>query len=220
ISLLLDARKLTERGTRWLLRNRRPPFDIQETIDFFAEGVATLLPILPKLLVGRDLAAVEERRDGLVEGGVPVELAERVAMMVPAFSIFDLVEIAHATGRPVQETAEVYFDLAERLQLARLRERILALPRPDRWTSMARSALRDDLYTAHAALTRDVLVTSEPGVGPDDRLATWVAKNAAAEQRAGQTLTEIWESDSFDLATLSVALGAIRALVTAGALPH
>jgi glutamate dehydrogenase len=219
ISLLLDARKLTERGTRWLLRNRRPPFDIQQTIDFFAEGVATLTPILPKLLVGRDLTAVEERRDGFVESGVPSELAERVAMMVPAFSVFDLVEIAHATGRPVQETAEVYFDLAERLQLARLRERILALRRPDRWTSMARSALRDDLYAAHAALTRDVLVTSEPGSDPDERLAAWAEKNTAAEQRARQTLTEIWESDSFDLATLSVALGAIRALVTAGALP-
>jgi glutamate dehydrogenase len=219
-SLLLDARKLTERGTRWLLRNRRPPFDIQDTIDFFAEGVATLTPILPKLLVGRELAAVEERRDAFTERGVPAELAERVAMMVPAFSIFDLVDVAHATGRPVQETAEVYFDLAERLQLARLRERILALPRPDRWTSMARSALRDDLYTAHAELTRDVLVTSEPGVIAENRLAAWTEKNAAAEQRAGQTLTEIWESDSFDLATLSVALGAIRALVTAGALPH
>jgi hypothetical protein len=36
---------------------------------------------------------------------------------------------------------------------------------------------------------------------------------------ARQTLSEIWESDSFDLATLSVALGAIRTLVTASSLP-
>src|SRR5690606_34319602 len=101
----------------------------------------------------------------------------------------------------------------------RLRERIIALPRDDKWRSMARSALRDDLYTAHAALTRDVLVTSEPGVAPEERMARWSEKNKSAVQRAQQTLSEIWESDSFDLATLSVALGAIRTLVPARSLP-
>ncbi|TQM67420.1 glutamate dehydrogenase [Actinomadura hallensis] len=219
IAMLLEARKLTERGARWLLHNRRPPFDIRETIDYFAGGAATLRSSVSKLLVGADLAAFEQRRDGFAERGVPDELAEQCAAFVPMFSTFDLVGIAHQTGRPVEEVAEVYFDLADRLQLARLRERIIALPRDDKWRSMARSALRDDLYTAHAALTRDVLVTSEPGVAPEERMARWSEKNESAVQRAQQTLSEIWESDSFDLATLSVALGAIRTLVTASSLP-
>ncbi|GAA4091451.1 NAD-glutamate dehydrogenase [Actinomadura miaoliensis] len=219
IRMRLEARKLTERGARWLLHNRRPPFDIRETIDFFADGARTLGALLPKVLVGLDLAAFEQRRDGFAERGVPDEVAEATAMMVPAFSTFDLVEIAHDTGRPVEEVAEVYFDVADRLQLSRLRERIIALPRDDRWRSMARSALRDDLYAAHAALTRDVLVTSEPGTPPEQRLAHWSGKNSIAVRRAQQTLSEIWESDNFDLATLSVALGAIRTLVTASALP-
>ncbi|MFD0685269.1 NAD-glutamate dehydrogenase [Actinomadura fibrosa] len=219
IAMLLEARKLTERGARWLLHNRRPPFDIRETIDFFAGGAAALSAQLPKVLVGLDLSAFEQRRDGFADRGVPDELAEQCAMLVTAFSTFDLVGIARDTGRPVEEVAEVYFDLADRLQLARLRERIIALPRDDRWRSMARSALRDDLYAAHAALTRDVLVTSEPGGRPEERMVRWAEKNRTAVSRAQQTLSEIWESDSFDLATLSVALGAIRTLVTASALP-
>ncbi|MFB4297744.1 NAD-glutamate dehydrogenase [Actinomadura sp. NTSP31] len=219
VAMLLEARKLTERGARWLLHNRRPPFDIRETIDFFAAGAATLTAQLPKLLVGLDLQAFEQRRDGFAERGVPDELAEQCAMLVTAYSTFDLVGIAHESGRPVEEVAEVYFDLADRLQLARLRDRVVALPRDDRWRSMARSALRDDLYAAHAALTRDVLVTSEPGGQPEARMAHWAEKNKTAVQRAQQTLSEIWESDSFDLATLSVALGSIRTLVTASSLP-
>ncbi|WP_067830016.1 NAD-glutamate dehydrogenase [Actinomadura kijaniata] len=219
VSMLLEARKLTERGARWLLHNRRPPFDIRETIEFFAEGALTLAPQLPKLLAGLDLAAFEQRRDGFAERGVPDELAEQCAMLVAAYSTFDLVSIAHDTGRPVDEVAEVYFDLGDRLQLARLRERIIGLPRDDRWRSMARSALRDDLYAAHAALTRDVLITSLPGAKPEERLLRWAEKNHTAVSRFQQTLSEIWESDSFDLATLSVALGAIRTLVTASALP-
>jgi glutamate dehydrogenase len=219
IRMRLEARKLTERGARWLLHNRRMPFDIRDTIDFFTSGAATLTVDLPKLLVGRDLEGFEERRDRFADRGVPDQLAERVAMMVPAYSTFDVVEIACSTGRAVGEVAEVYFDLADRLQLSRLRERIILLTRDDRWKSMARSALRDDLYAAHAALARGVLVTSEPGAAPEERLAIWAEKNSAAVGRAAQTLGEIWESDSFDIATLSVALRAIRTLVTTATLP-
>ncbi|MGI5269336.1 NAD-glutamate dehydrogenase [Nonomuraea sp. CA-218870] len=220
LAMLLEARKLGERGTRWLLTNRRPPLDLAGSAGFFVKGVNGLLGHLPKLLTGPDLAAFEDRRDSFVARGVPADLAERVAAMVPAYSTFDLVEISSLTGRPVNEVAEVYFDLADRLQLARLRERVIALPRDNRWNAMARAALRDDLYAAHAALTRDVLAHSAPGLPPEERLARWVEANSAAVRRSRQTLSEIWESDNFDLATLSVALRAIRTLVSSTSLPH
>ncbi|WP_327087313.1 NAD-glutamate dehydrogenase [Nonomuraea sp. NBC_01738] len=219
-AMLLEARKLAERGTRWLLGNRRPPLDLSGAVNFFVKGVNGLLSHIPKLLTGPDLAAFEERRDAFVARGVPVELAERVAAMVPAYSMFDLVEISSLTERPVNEVAEVYFDLADRLQLARLRERVIALPRDNRWNAMARSALRDDLYAAHASLTQDVLAHSAPGLSPEERLARWTEGNSAAVGRSRQTLSEIWESDNFDLATLSVALRAIRTLVSATSLPY
>jgi glutamate dehydrogenase len=138
--------------------------------------------------------------------------------MVPAYSAFDIVNIAARIGRPVDETAEVYFYLADRLQITRLRDRITALPRDDRWTTMARNALRDDLYSAHAALAENVLQVTAPGT-PEQRQAAWTARNDAAVRRASQTLTEIWETERFTVATLSVAVRAIRTLVSASALP-
>jgi glutamate dehydrogenase len=215
---MLEGRKLTERAARWLLAFRRPPFDVQDTIDYFATGVLTVGAGLPKLLAGRDLTGFDERRDVYLSRGVSADLAERIAAMVPAYSAFDIVDIAHGTGRSVEETAEVYFDLADRLQIARLRDLITALPREDRWNTMARAAVRDDLYTAHAALTRDVLAVTGPG-SPEQRLAEWVSRNAPAVRRADQTLTEIWESNDFTVATLSVAVRAVRSLVTTATLP-
>ncbi|HLK01877.1 MAG TPA: NAD-glutamate dehydrogenase domain-containing protein, partial [Streptosporangiaceae bacterium] len=218
IVLLLEARKLTERASRWLVHNRRPAFDIAAAIEFFADGARTVRSGLPKLLTGRDLSTYEERRDSYVARGVPVDLAERAAAMVPEYSAFDIVQIAASSGRPIEETAEVYFDLADRLQIARLRDRITALPREDRWSTMARAALRDDLYAAHAALTSDVLGAS---VGsPEERLAAWVARNETVVAMADQTLGEIWESERFTFTTLSVALRATRTLVSASSLPH
>jgi glutamate dehydrogenase len=221
ITMLLEGRKLTERTARWLLHNRRPPFDIQATVGFFADGVRTVRAGLPKLLTGRDLAGFEERRDSYLALGVPLDLAEPVAAMVPTYSAFDIVQVASASGRPVEEAADVYFDLADRLQIARLRDRITALPREDRWSTMARAALRDDLYAAHASLTQDVLGVSGPGIArtPEERLAAWVSGNEAAVAMATQMLGEIWESERFTFTTLSVALRAIRTLVATSSLP-
>ena len=173
---------------------------------------------LPTMLTGRDLAGFAERREVYAARGVPADLADRIAAMVPAYSAFDIVDIAHGTGRSVEETAEVYFDLADRLQIARLRDMITALPRDDRWNTMARGAIRDDLYTAHAALARDVLTVTAPA-SPEQRLAAWVQRNDSAVRRATQTLTEIWESNAFTVATLSVAVRAVRTLVTTATLP-
>lgn len=123
----------------------------------------------------------------------------------------------------------MYFLLADRLQLGRLRDLIVLLPRDDRWSSASRSALRDDLYGAHAALTRDVLAVGSSGAGltgawavpgatgtAADRVAAWESLNSAAVSRAAATLAEIWESNRFTFTTLSVAVRVIRGLVAPG----
>jgi glutamate dehydrogenase len=221
ITLLLEGRKLTERAARWLLHNRRPPFDLEATVGFFADGVRTVRSGMPKVLTGRDLAGYEERRDSYLDLGVPLDLAERVAAMVPAYSAFDIVQVAASAGRGIEETAEVYFDLADRLQINRLRDRITALPREDRWSTMARAALRDDLYAAHASLAADVIGASGPDGSrtPEERLLAWASRNESAVTMAAQTLGEIWESERFTFTTLSVALRAVRTLVAASSLP-
>ena len=101
ITLLLEGRKLTERAARWLLHNRRPPFDLEATVGFFADGVRTVRSGLPKLLTGRDLAGYEERRDSYLDLGVPLDLAERVAAMVPGYSAFE-----HRPGRRVRRAGD------------------------------------------------------------------------------------------------------------------
>ena len=226
IAVVLEARKLMERAARWLLMNRRPPFGIAETVNFLSVGVGTVRSAIPKLLSGRDMAGFEERRAAFRSQGVPAGLADEVAAMVPSYSAFDIVTSAAATGHGVEETAAVYFLLADRLQLGRLRDLIVALPREDRWSSASRSALRDDLYAAHAALTRDVLAVGSSGAGltgawavtggtgsAADRVAAWESLNSAAVSRAAATLAEIWESNRFTFATLSVAVRVIRTLV-------
>ena len=51
----------------------------------------------------------------------------------------------------------VYFQLAARLDLNWLRDRIIELPRTNRWQALARAALREDLYGVHRSLAQEVI---------------------------------------------------------------
>ncbi|NUU21848.1 MAG: NAD-glutamate dehydrogenase, partial [Streptomycetaceae bacterium] len=164
----LHMRRLVERGTRWMLSNRRE-IDIAAQIAFFSEGVADVAAHLPKLLRGTDLDWMDGLYQEFTEAGVPNELATVVAGFSSTYAALDIVEVARDSGRGVIEVAEVYFDLADRLPIAMMLDRIIELPRDDRWKSMARASLREDLYAAQAGLTFDVLSSGGPEDTPEMR---------------------------------------------------
>ncbi|MFE6667673.1 NAD-glutamate dehydrogenase [Streptomyces sp. NPDC057697] len=209
----LHSRRLVERGSRWLLGNRPQPLEIAETIDFFKSGVDQVWAELPKMLKGADLEWYQSILDELTEAGVPGELAQRVAGFSSAFPALDIVAIAERTGKDPLAVAEVYYDLADRLGITQLMDRIIELPRADRWQSMARASIREDLYAAHAALTADVLAVGNGTSTPEERFMAWEEKNAAILTRSRSTLEEIQGSDAFDLANLSVAMRTMRTLL-------
>ncbi|MDN0197203.1 NAD-glutamate dehydrogenase [Streptomyces sp. S.PNR 29] len=209
----LHSRRLVERGTRWLLNNRPQPLRLAETVDFFAERVEQVWSQLPKLLRGADLEWYQKIHDELTGAGVPDELATRVAGFSSAFPTLDIVSVADRMGKEPLDVAEVYYDLADRLRITQLMDRIIELPRADRWQSMARAAIREDLYAAHAALTADVLAVGNGSSTPEQRFTLWQQKNAAILGRARTTLEEIQSSETFDLANLSVAMRTMRTLL-------
>ncbi|GHE90943.1 NAD-glutamate dehydrogenase [Streptomyces spiralis] len=209
----LHSRRLVERGTRWLLNNRPQPLQLTETVDFFAERVEQVWAELPKLLRGADLDWYQQVYDELSAAGVPDELATRVAGFSSAFPALDIVSIADRMGKDPMDVAEVYYDLADRLSITQLMDRIIELPRADRWQSMARASIREDLYAAHAGLTADVLAVGNGTSTPEQRFKMWEQKNAPILSRARTTLEEIHGSDAFDLANLSVAMRTMRTLL-------
>jgi glutamate dehydrogenase len=214
IEMLLAGRRLIERGSRWLLRNRARPLDIGETVRFFAPGAAVLYGAVPRLLGPSDLEPLTVRADELEQAGVPPALALRVAGLGTMFATFDIVEVAEEAGLDVEQVAAVHFRLGERLELHWLRDRIVALPRDDRWRALARAALRDDLYGLHRALSAAVLREAPPGGTANERVDAWVSHNPASE-RCLQTLAEIRVGRVFDTTTLPVAVREVRNLLGA-----
>ena len=211
--LYLEGRRLLDRCTRWLVQARRASIDVASEVEHFGADVERLVPQIPDLLVGAEHERLRSRAEEFIGLGVPEDLAARSAGLLDTFSLLDVVEIANAEKLPAEEVAGVYFAMSERIEVDRMLTRITMLPRDDRWSALARSALRYDLYAAQAGLTANVLTSTSSTDSPAQRIEAWEAANQEGVARTRSTLEEIAASDTFDLATLSVALRTIRTLL-------
>jgi glutamate dehydrogenase len=138
--------------------------------------------------------------------GVPSELATRSAVWRLLHTTLDVIELADRADVSPQDACATYWALFDRLELMWLWDGIGSLPRSDRWQTQARGSARDDLLSALAELTENVLDSPERSV---DR---WWSANARSVQRAVSQLTEIRRADGFDITNVSVALRQLRNL--------
>ena len=213
LAMLLEARRLVERAARWLVRSSaRAEIDVGVLTARFAPAATMLAHAVPAVLQGIDREQYDERLAELQSAGVPGDLARRVASMPSLLSVFDIVEDAGLTGTEQPLVMTTYFGIGSRLGLDWLRDRILELPRGDRWQALARAALRDDLYRLHRSLTRDVLAGGADG-DSESAIAGWMGRNAAAVERSQSVLADVQAYRTFDTTTLPVALRELKNLV-------
>ncbi|HEY1568669.1 MAG TPA: NAD-glutamate dehydrogenase, partial [Solirubrobacteraceae bacterium] len=213
LSMLIEGRRLVERAARWVVRARpRAGIDVTAMTDRFAPPAQVLAAALPDVLRGQDRDRFTERRADLEAGGVPEQLAHRVASMQSLLSVFDIVVDAGLTATEPPRVTDVYFAISARLGLDWLRDRVLELPRTDRWQSLARAALRDDLYRLHRSLTREILLSAAE-FDATEPVEDWLERNAAAVARADAMLADVRASREYDTTTLPVVLRELRSLV-------
>ncbi len=210
--LTLDLRRLIDRAARWLLNYRPQPLAVGAEINRFAAKVAELTPRMTEWLRGDDKAIVEKEVGEFSAHGAPEDLAYIVASGLYQYSLLDIIDIADIVDRDPAEVADTYFALMEHLGTDGLLTAVSGLPRDDRWHSLARLAIRDDIYGSLRSLCFDVLAVGEPEERGEEKIDEWEHINGSRVQRARRTLNEIYQSDERDLATLSVAARQIRSM--------
>jgi glutamate dehydrogenase len=207
----LETRRLLDRAVRWLVQ-LRTPVDVPVEVERLRPGVTRLLPKVSELFCGAERESLRDWAAGLVEIGVPPELADWSTRLMYGFGLLDVVEVARTTTHDAEQVAHVYYGISERFGIDGLLDRVSALPRQDRWQTLARMALRYDLYAALAALTTQVLHATGEDLPAQARIEAWEEANASNIARARNAIGEFGESRA-DLAALSVVLRQIRSLV-------
>jgi len=216
--LYLEVRRLLDRATRWFLNNRSLSTGMDEEIRRFAEPVQALLPQLEVLLQGQERERWSARAQWARDNGIPEELAQAYASLLDSYSLLDVAELAGEIDRDVEEVAEIYFGVSEAFRIDDLLTHVSHLPREDRWSSLARGALRDDLYGVMRGLTRTVVERTDTEGSEDslERVRDWMSENREALVRTSQVLRTVSGMSQPDLAPLSVALRTLRGLVRQG----
>jgi glutamate dehydrogenase len=213
MQMLNDTVALLERGTRWLLRNRRPPLDIAATVSYFQAGVRELTESFPKPLAAETRLTLKKRTKQFASEDVPATIAVAAAGLFALSSALDVVEVAKVSKRDVVFVASVYFALAARLELEWLRQQIAGLKPQNRWHTFAKSALRNDLHIQQRSLTAEVLQGVRKNMRPKTLVDSWIGTNQATVDHFTALMSELKASGSMDFAMLSVALREVHRLL-------
>jgi len=210
-AMLIEANRLLERATAWVLRSVPAPFDLGATIDELSAGIATLEAALERLVPAELADALAVRAADYVAQGVTPELAGRVSSLIVLASAADIVRIATGQGLTIEGAGGLYFAVGARFGLGSLRQAAQGLSVRGRWDKLAAAAAIEDLYGHQRDITTTVAVEA-PGLTGVDALADWIATNRVAVDRADALLADVKAVAQIDLAMLTVVNRELRAL--------
>ncbi len=210
-TLSKEIRRYFDRVIRWLVTNLGDNINVEQDGAKFASSSKTVRDSLHNHLVGHERDRWLAQSESYVAQGVPVDLAQRAAGLLDSFASFDLADLAQQSDFSAQQWSEMYFIISDELGGDMLLSTISALPRDDRWQTMARAALRSDMYAVLAAVTRSVLASGKSKTF-EGKLENFRTSQAAGISRVRDLLQEISNREVPDIAAISVALRTLREL--------
>jgi glutamate dehydrogenase len=202
--------RMVRRAVYWFLQNHADALDIEPMITRFRPGAEQAFAA--KLVTGPARVRFDQEIAHLLSAGFPEDVAQRIASLEFTTQTLDIIELAQEFKLSVREIGRLYFDLARKLRLDWVRERIEELKVDGRWRAMARAALRESLGQQLRALVRSVL-RRRASRTPRAALAAWLEKSQAQVAQAQRTFDDMQLAGAEDFATLSVALKEVGHLV-------
>jgi glutamate dehydrogenase len=210
-AMLIEANRLVERATLWVLRSLSAPFSLSGSIDSLSPGVVALEGAVPTILPPDVAHAVAARAQHFAAQGVPEPLARRVGNLIVLASAADIVRIAASRGLPIADTGRLYFAVGARFGLGWLRASAEKLSTRGHWQRLAAAAAIEDLYGHQRDITVAIAAAGE-GLAPEEAVRSWCDGNRAAVERSATLLAELKATPHIDLAMLMVANRQLRTL--------
>jgi glutamate dehydrogenase len=147
----------------------------------------------------------------LEERGVPRELARRHAFQPALVHVPDVMTAAQATGRSLEDVAQVFFELGEALRLEWLEHQVDELPAATRTQRWAQHALLDDVLSARRVLALQAL-KERPGAPPHEAVEAFLGARSAQRRRLAGVVRALSHDGGADFAGLTLAVRHLRGL--------
>jgi glutamate dehydrogenase len=193
----------------WFLRNIDLSKGLAEVVTHYRDGIGAVAAALDQALSPDVAEARAARRQALAEGGVPADLAGRIADLRVLASAPDIVLVADRTGKPVNEVAATYFAAGAFFRLDRIAAAAENIPIADYFDRLALDRARDSIGDAERRLTAAMVGDGATGAGA---VEAWIAPRKSEVERIRLAVHEI-ASSGLTLSKLSVAASLLGDLV-------
>lgn len=216
-AVALDMRRLLDRSVRWYVTHDFRDKPVADALARLEQPMSLMRANFTGFLHGINLAHSLKRLAHTDSVGLPHALGIRASELLVSYGLLDISAIAEKLQEPAEAVAEVYFAVFERISAIPLLEHITMLPRDTHWESLARAALRDDMYLVLADMTKAVVRhtprSSASASDPVERIMDWEHGNIEQLARIQETIQEAIKPGPVDIAALSVAVKLLRAMV-------
>jgi len=208
--------QLLRHATRWLLNAPGQRRDIARAVQRYAPGVGEIRAAIAHWAAPTDVNSAAAEKARWIGLGFPADLALDLGFLPVLTSVFDIIEVAHETGHPLQQTARIHFALGEALHLKWLMQHVELLAVAGRWHAQARGTMRDELYTQQRALVTQVLKHASAGSGPIEAVASWLGRDEPTLKFTLAMLADMRGQAQMDYPTVSVAVRRLAQLALSG----
>ncbi|WP_338412741.1 NAD-glutamate dehydrogenase [Psychrobacter raelei] len=208
LQLEVRVRSVLEQGIVWLVNAFGNDLQVAPTIERFKNGVSELTQS-QGIIAHQFETHLEEDVSELTDLGLNQDQAQSFAILPYAIDALDTALLAEQYQRPVDEIAQLYFEVYQNLHIDWLMLQVEHLPQQDHWDRRARYALLNEL-------TRSLRQMMNKLLSQDNAAATleqWQQSHRQAiEDMAGQ-MSKL-NGTEVGLSALSVMISEINKLIS------
>jgi glutamate dehydrogenase len=208
LGLYASVQDLLHSRVVWYVRNVDFGSGLEAVISRFGPSIREIAAGLDNNLPQDMQVGRNKRRQDLIDGGVPAELAGELADLDALVSAPDIVIVAGRTNRAIGDTATTFFAAEANFRLDRIIAAARGVPASDFFERLAIDRAVDQIAAAERRLVADMLATGQSG---QQAAETWLAAHPEAT-RIRRSVEEIAAS-GLTLAKLMVAANLLGDMV-------
>jgi glutamate dehydrogenase len=193
----------------WFLRNVELARGLADIVEHYRAGIASIEAVLANVLTREAQIVQATRAAELVAGGVPEQLARRIASLPALAAATDIVLVADRTEKPVAEVAATFFAAGAYFQLDRIAHAARGIKLTDYFDQLALDRALGSIAEAERRLTAEMVGN---GIAGPAAVEQWIAAHAGEVERIRATVHDIAAS-GLTLSKLSVAASLLGDLV-------
>jgi len=210
-SMMFEVSRILRHACYWLIDKYGDELEIEATVEQFKPGMTAIFSRYLSIFLGSTRETRKAAADKYIALGVPNKLANQMAAIYLTRAMLDITDLAITYKKDFVETAKLYAQLSDKLDIPWIYRNIEALKVEGRWQAMARSNLREEIYRERRELAA-ILLQRRGNSIPKGAVDSWIEQNAAAVEHFKSTIEEMKQRSEIDFATLSVAQQELRRL--------